>query len=148
MNSSLTLFLLGALAGLFIAGCLFLLWKSRNERPKYVAPTPQAGGTILTVNAPAPIVDQPPPKVDQPPPQVVEPPAKTVESHLTYHLYKDAAGEWRWNLKSASYEKIADSGEGYHNKKDCLHGIDLVKASSTAPVKEQEARLKDEGAAV
>ena len=67
---------------------------------------------------------------------------------MTFYVYKDKAGEWRWNLKAASYEKIADSGEGYHNRKDCLHAIELVKASSNAPVKEQEARMKDEGAAV
>ena len=29
---------------------------------------------------------------------------------------------------------IADSGEGYFNKQDCLHGIELVKGAYNAPV--------------
>jgi hypothetical protein len=33
--------------------------------------------------------------------------------------------------------KLADSGEGYVNKRDCKRGIDLVKSSSTALVYEE-----------
>ena len=29
---------------------------------------------------------------------------------------------------------IADSSEGYYNKTDCLHGIDLMKQSYNSPV--------------
>lgn len=53
-----------------------------------------------------------------------------------FRLYRDAAGEWRWTLVADNGRKIADSGEGYVNKSDCVHGIDLVKAAATAPVQE------------
>jgi uncharacterized protein len=53
-----------------------------------------------------------------------------------FHVYEDAKGEWRWNLKAANGRIIADSGEGYRDRADCLHGVALVKRSSDAPVKE------------
>ena len=56
---------------------------------------------------------------------------------MQYEVYKDAAGEWRWRLRAANHEIIATSGEGYKNKADCLHGIDLVKSSAAAPVVEK-----------
>lgn len=55
---------------------------------------------------------------------------------MTYHCFKDHKGEWRWHLKAANGRIIADSGEGYKNKEDCLNDIDLVKRSADAPVKE------------
>lgn len=51
-------------------------------------------------------------------------------------IYKDRHGEWRWRLFAANSKVIADSAEGYNNKADCLHGIDLVKSSYSAPVQE------------
>ena len=55
---------------------------------------------------------------------------------MYYYLYKDTAGQWRWTLYASNNLKIANAGEGYWNKTDCLHAISLVKASSGAPVKE------------
>jgi uncharacterized protein len=55
-----------------------------------------------------------------------------------YLVYKDAASEWRWQLRAANHRIIADSGEGYHNKQDCLDAIALVKDSKNAPVKEKQ----------
>lgn len=55
---------------------------------------------------------------------------------MTYYIYKDTKGEWRWYLRAANSKKIADSGEGYQNKQDCLAGIELVKGSKDAPVYE------------
>ena len=54
----------------------------------------------------------------------------------TYRVYEDAAGEWRWQLRAANNQIIADSGEGYRKRQDCLHAIALVKDSKYAPVKE------------
>jgi uncharacterized protein len=54
-----------------------------------------------------------------------------------YSVYQDASGEWRWQLRAANHRIIADSGEGYHNRQDCLHAIALVKDSKDAPVKEK-----------
>ena len=56
---------------------------------------------------------------------------------LTYHVFKDDAGEWRWHLRAHNQRIIADSGEGYRDREDCLHGIALVKSSSDAPVEDK-----------
>ena len=55
---------------------------------------------------------------------------------MTYCIYKDSAGEWRWYLLAANNRKIATSGEGYRNRADCEAAISLVKGSSFAPVKD------------
>ena len=53
---------------------------------------------------------------------------------MAFYVYVDRAGEWRWYLRAANGRKIADSGEGYKNQQDCLHGISLVKSAANAPV--------------
>ena len=55
---------------------------------------------------------------------------------MTYYVYKDKQGSWRWQLKATNNKIIADSGEVYQNKQGCLDGIALVKGSANAPVKE------------
>jgi uncharacterized protein YegP (UPF0339 family) len=52
----------------------------------------------------------------------------------TFKVYKDAGGEWRWRLVAGNDRIIADSGEGYRDKSDCLHAIELVKESREAQV--------------
>jgi len=47
-----------------------------------------------------------------------------------FEVYKDKAEEWRWRFKASNSKIIADSGEGYHNKADCLHGIELIKTEA------------------
>jgi len=54
----------------------------------------------------------------------------------TYYVYKDHQGYWRWYLAAANNRKIANSGEGYHNKQDCLSAINLVKGSYSSLVYE------------
>lgn len=57
---------------------------------------------------------------------------------MAYYIYRDSIGQWRWYLLSANHtNKIANSGESYHNKADCLHAINLVKGSGSAPVYEK-----------
>ena len=52
-----------------------------------------------------------------------------------FELYKDKADEYRWRLQADNNEIIADSAEGYVAKRDCEHGIELVKAlAPDAPV--------------
>ena len=55
---------------------------------------------------------------------------------MVYLVYRDRAGQWRWNLTAVNGRKLADSGEGYFNKQDCLSAVNLVKGSSSAPVRE------------
>ncbi|MEQ8292851.1 MAG: DUF1508 domain-containing protein [Roseovarius sp.] len=53
---------------------------------------------------------------------------------MTYVVYVDVNRQWRWRLVAGNSRIIANSGEGYHNKGDCLSAIRLVKGSSTAPI--------------
>lgn len=41
-------------------------------------------------------------------------------------LYRDDAGEHRWRLVAANGEIIADSGEGYVNRDDCLEMAERI----------------------
>jgi uncharacterized protein len=54
---------------------------------------------------------------------------------MVYYLYRDGDNQWRWRLVAANNRIIANSGEGYHNEADCLAAINLVKGSSSAPVR-------------
>ena len=55
---------------------------------------------------------------------------------MVYYMYKDSQNLWRWRLRAANNKTIADSGESYYNRTDCLSAINLVKGSSNAPVHE------------
>ena len=52
---------------------------------------------------------------------------KGVAATLTFEVFKDAKGEFRWRLKATNSKIIADSGEGYKAKADCLNGIKLIQ---------------------
>jgi len=45
----------------------------------------------------------------------------------TFEYYLDRTSLWRWRLKAPNGLIIADSGQGYHSRRDCLAGIQLVK---------------------
>jgi len=49
---------------------------------------------------------------------------------MKFVIYKDRAGEFRWNLKSNNGKITADSGEGYINKADVKYAIDLIKENA------------------
>ena len=53
---------------------------------------------------------------------------------MAFYVYQDVNNQWRWYLQAANGRKIANSGEGYYNKKDCLDAINLVKGSGNTPV--------------
>lgn len=54
---------------------------------------------------------------------------------MYYEKYRDTANQWRWRLIAGNGRIIANSGEGYHNETDCDSAINLVKGSSSAPVR-------------
>jgi uncharacterized protein YegP (UPF0339 family) len=62
-----------------------------------------------------------------------------IKSKAYFSVYRDKQRQWRWTLRAANGRKIADSGEGYSSKSDCLAGIELVKHSTLAPVKAKAA---------
>jgi uncharacterized protein YegP (UPF0339 family) len=53
-----------------------------------------------------------------------------------FQVFKDAKGEYRWRMRAGNHEIIATSGEGYKNKSDCQHGVDLVKRDAPAALVE------------
>ena len=53
---------------------------------------------------------------------------------VSYRMYRDVQGSWRWRLVAGNGRIIADSGEGYHSRQDCRYAIDLVKGSGGAQV--------------
>jgi len=55
---------------------------------------------------------------------------------VKFEIYQDAAGEFRWRLKSTNGKTIADSGEGYTHRGDCVHGISLVLSAGRIELSE------------
>jgi len=53
---------------------------------------------------------------------------------LHFKVFQDVGAQWRWRLVAANGRNVAVSGEGYWNKNDCLHGINLVAGSNGAPI--------------
>ena len=49
----------------------------------------------------------------------------------TAEVYRDAVGRWRWRLKANNGEVIADSGQSYGRRRDCLAGLDLATHAPT-----------------
>ena len=47
-----------------------------------------------------------------------------------FHLYKDKLNQYRWYFEAANGRKLADSGEGYHNRQDCIDAM-LIIADTT-----------------
>lgn len=63
-----------------------------------------------------------------------------MSANLTFVTYKDKAGEFRWRLEASNGKSIATSGEGYKEKRDRDHAIELIKeGTAEAKIKEQEA---------
>lgn len=50
-------------------------------------------------------------------------------------VYLDATRQWRWTLYALNGRKIANSGEGYFNKQDCINAIHGVAASHGKPIR-------------
>ncbi len=55
---------------------------------------------------------------------------------MKFQVYRDKASEWRWRLRASNGQIIAGSGEGYKNRRDCLHAVTLVQKSAEAKVEE------------
>ena len=46
-----------------------------------------------------------------------------------FEIYKDSQGEFRWRLRAANGEVIAN-GEGYTSKAGCKNGIESVRENA------------------
>jgi uncharacterized protein YegP (UPF0339 family) len=65
-------------------------------------------------------------------PDAAAPPA------LTFHIYKDAGGKFRWRLKDPSDVTVAIATTGYANKADCQKMIDAVIAGAAKAKVEED----------
>jgi uncharacterized protein YegP (UPF0339 family) len=62
------------------------------------------------------------------------------KGQLTFEIYKDKAGEYRWRLKAANGAVIGTAGQGYKAKADCKHGIEVImKGAAKAKVEDESA---------
>ncbi len=52
---------------------------------------------------------------------------KDAATKLKFETYEDAKNEYRWRLKATNGQIIASSGQGYKDKRDCEHAIDVIK---------------------
>lgn len=59
-----------------------------------------------------------------------------IEANMAYYVYRDVAGQWRWYLQAGNGRKLANSGEGYFNKSDCVSAIRLVANSGNTPIRD------------
>lgn len=44
----------------------------------------------------------------------------------TLHLFRDKAGQWRWNRKASNGRIISDSSESYVERRDAIHGMHIA----------------------
>jgi acyl carrier protein len=49
---------------------------------------------------------------------------------MKFNVFRDQAGEWRWNLRADNGRIIADSSEGYVNREDCLDMLFAIRADA------------------
>ena len=52
---------------------------------------------------------------------------------MTFFIYRDTVRQWRWRLVINGWV-IANSGEGYRERSECLAAIEVVKGSAEAAV--------------
>lgn len=59
-----------------------------------------------------------------------------LEEQAMFKVYTDAAGEFRWRLVAANGRVVADSGEGYSRRRDCVAAVKRAAAlASRARIK-------------
>jgi len=45
---------------------------------------------------------------------------------LYLEVYKDAKDEWRWNIRAKNGNIMADSGEGYTRRGNCIKAVNRI----------------------
>jgi len=59
---------------------------------------------------------------------------------LTFELYKDTGGKYRWRLKDAEGTNIGMAPRGYETKAEAQKGIDAIKAGAARAKVEDETK--------
>ncbi len=60
---------------------------------------------------------------------------------MKFQIFRTRALQWRWRLRAANNKIIANSGEAYWNKKDCLACVALVQSVDNAtPIEDKSSK--------
>lgn len=51
---------------------------------------------------------------------------------MKFEIYRTRNKQWRWRLRAANGKLIANAGESYRRRIDCMRAIGLVKQSDLA----------------
>ena len=52
--------------------------------------------------------------------------SKIEKTNAIVEIYRDKGKQWRWRMRAANGNIIANGGEGYKNKGDCVAMIDSI----------------------
>jgi uncharacterized protein YegP (UPF0339 family) len=58
---------------------------------------------------------------------------------LTFHVFRDMRGEWRWNLRAANGRIVADSAEGYRSRSGARRAATRVSKAMPGSVVKLDA---------
>ena len=64
------------------------------------------------------------------------------KENYKFEIYLDKKNEWRWRFIAPNNRTIANSGEGYRWKLDCLDAIRLIKKYAKKAKIEREVKNK------
>ena len=59
---------------------------------------------------------------------------------MTFHIYKDAGGKYRWRLMDGSNAEVGMANKGYAAKADCQKVIDAIIAGAAKAKVEDDAK--------
>ena len=51
---------------------------------------------------------------------------------MTFYIYRDKDGFWRWYLENHAEKRIAEGAEAHVTKEECLTDIALIQSSTEA----------------
>jgi uncharacterized protein YegP (UPF0339 family) len=57
-----------------------------------------------------------------------------------FEVYRDSQEDYRWRLKANNHQIIAVSREGYKQRAECEHGIELVRSMDDPEVYEDNGK--------
>ncbi len=53
---------------------------------------------------------------------------------MVYYIYREGSGQWRWRLVDGKGMAVVNSEERYAERTQCAAAVELLRASSVAPV--------------
>jgi len=76
------------------------------------------------------------PAKGKPPAKAADPAAAT----MSFHIYKDRGGKFRWRLMDAAGTEVGMANKGYDAKADCQKVIDSIIAGAAKAKVEDESK--------